>query len=1133
MNKNKDAQRIRREYNQWVANETLEDYALRYTAKRARRWSTAWVANTALGIISFLALEAIGGAITLNYGFTNAMWAILVVGGIIFLSGLPLAYCAARDGIDIDLLTRGAGFGYIGSTVSSLVYASFTFIFFAIEAAIMAMAINMTTGIPMSLAYLISTIVVIPLVTHGITRISYFQAWTQPLWLFLQILPLVFIGMHESEAFSQWLTFGGSAAGGEQGFELLLFGAAAAVIFPLIAQNGEQADFLRFLPERTQKNKTQWWLAVVGAGPGWVVFGVIKLFIGSFLAVLALNHGLSPTLADDPAHMYAVAFSYITVNPDMALWLAGIFVVISQLKINVTNAYAGSIAWGNFFSRLTHSHPGRVVWLVFNVTIALMLMELGLYQAFESILITYACLVVAWVACVVADLVINKPLGLSPAHIEFRRSHLYDINPVGVVSMLIASCVGILANLGLFGEVAEALAAFISLLIPFVTVPLIAWLTRGRYYLCRQAEEDSMTESPHEATQQCCQVCENSFDHEDMSQCPSYEGAICSLCCALDSRCGNQCRPHAHLSVQSSSLFSRILPAFIHQRLHSVTGHFLGMFFITTGIIAGLLAVVFYAQQNKTEADLILISGALWQVFFLLMLITGVLVWLYVLAQQSARFALNETRLQAELLAHEAEAHEQTAIELAQARDTANAANQAKSRYLSGVSHELRTPLNTIFGYAQLMESDARLDAKSQKISSVIRRSSEHLSDVIEGLLEISKIEAHKFDLHRDTVDLRLLIQQLEDMFRPLAKDKGIDFVVICQAELPRFVSTDEKRLRQILLNLLSNAIKFTLEGKVELQITYRNQVSRMIVRDTGIGIAEDDQSRIFEPFERVHNKQTQLISGTGLGLSISRLLVEMMGGNLELKSQLAQGTEFCLSLFLPSVSERLTVSQSHANICGYEGKPRHIMVVDDEISHRHLIRDLLQPLGFVVHQAESAEQAFALLEGRLQSIDLFLLDINMPEMNGWQLLEELRQHGFNKSIILLSADPYENATLQQKETNFDAYINKPVRIEKLLEQLQRCLDLQWRNVQSIAETDSINSGDDVVFHPGQDIIDSLRNFASMGYLKGVIECTESLESQYPRSPWVVKVRALTDECDLDSIARMIDDLTKVNGKVP
>jgi len=198
-------------------------------------------------------------------------------------------------------------------------------------------------------------------------------------------------------------------------------------------------------------NKLQWWLAVVCAGPGWVIFGMIKLFIGSFLTVLVLSLGMLPaSLATDPAHMYAVAYTYVISNTDIALWVAGIFVVISQLKINVTNAYAGSIAWGNFFSRLTHSHPGRVVWLVFNVTIALMLMELGLYQAFESILVIYASLVVAWVGSVVADLVINKPLGLSPPHIEFRRSHLYDINPVGVFSMFIASCAGIAANLGVF-----------------------------------------------------------------------------------------------------------------------------------------------------------------------------------------------------------------------------------------------------------------------------------------------------------------------------------------------------------------------------------------------------------------------------------------------------------------------------------------------------------------------------------------------------------------------------------------------------------------------------------------------------------------------------------------------------------
>ena len=124
--------RVRRNYNQWVANQTLEDYALRFTAKRARRWSLARVANTALGAISFLALEAIGGAIALNYGFSNAVWAILVVALIIFLTGLPISYYAAKYGVDLDLLTRGAGFGYMGSTVTSLIYASFTFLLFAI-----------------------------------------------------------------------------------------------------------------------------------------------------------------------------------------------------------------------------------------------------------------------------------------------------------------------------------------------------------------------------------------------------------------------------------------------------------------------------------------------------------------------------------------------------------------------------------------------------------------------------------------------------------------------------------------------------------------------------------------------------------------------------------------------------------------------------------------------------------------------------------------------------------------------------------------------------------------------------------------------------------------------------------------
>ena len=157
--------------------------------------------------------------------------------------------------------------------------------------------------------------------------------------------------------------------------------------------------------------------------------------------------------------MYLEAFRYVLSQPDLALALTGTFVILSQVKINVTNAYAGSIAWSNFFSRLTHSHPGRVVWLVFNVLVALLLMEIGVYKALEQTLALYSNVAIAWVGALVADLVINKPLGLRPQHMEFKRAHLYDINPVGVGAMTIATIVSISAFYGLFGPTAEGAVA--------------------------------------------------------------------------------------------------------------------------------------------------------------------------------------------------------------------------------------------------------------------------------------------------------------------------------------------------------------------------------------------------------------------------------------------------------------------------------------------------------------------------------------------------------------------------------------------------------------------------------------------------------------------------------------------------
>ena len=299
--------KIRRDYNRWVADETLEDYALRYAPRSFRKWSAFRVANTAFGAVAFLALEAIGAAITLSYGFTNAMWAIFAVSVVMFLTGLPIAYHAARDGLDMDLLARGAGFGYLGSTITSLIYASFTFIFFALEAAIMAQAFELLFGMPRWIGYLLSSVIVIPLVTHGVTLLSRIQLWTQPLWLVLLVLPYALILWREPEHYAAFLTLNGRLADAG-GFSWHAFGAAATVAAALIGQIAEQVDFLRFMPPLTRDNRVRWWSALIAAGPGWIVLGAAKMAGGAFLAFIVLQAELPIAHALEPTQMYLAGF---------------------------------------------------------------------------------------------------------------------------------------------------------------------------------------------------------------------------------------------------------------------------------------------------------------------------------------------------------------------------------------------------------------------------------------------------------------------------------------------------------------------------------------------------------------------------------------------------------------------------------------------------------------------------------------------------------------------------------------------------------------------------------------------------------------------------------------------------------
>jgi hypothetical protein len=777
---------VRRAYNRWVANEMLEDFALRFTAKSARRWSAPRVSQTAIGAISFLALEAIGGTITLSYGFSSVLAATLVVGVVLFVTGLPISLYAARYGVDIDLLTRGAGFGYIGSTITSLVYATFTFILFAIEASIMSGALNLVFGVPFWLAYVLSAAAVIPLVTYGITWISRFQLLTQPLWIVLNILPVGFILWRDWPGVLAWTQFPGADIPAASGVDVLKFGGAASVILALMPQIGEQVDVLRFLP--VQQAGRGWLAALISAGPGWILLGAPKLLFGSLLAVLALREGVLADHAAEPAQMYRLAFGYVLPWPEAVALLTVAFVVVSQLKINVMNAYAGSLAWSNFFSRLTHSHPGRVVWLVFNVVIALLLMELGIYQALERILSLFAIVAVAWLGAIVADLAINKPLGLSPPGIEFKRAHLYDINPVGLGAMGLATLSALLAAAGLFGAVAQALAPFLALGVALVTAPFIAWLTGGHFYLARKPRAVWLARQNLE-----CRICNHAFEPEDMSYCPAYQAPICSLCCSLDARCHDLCKPHARVQAQISATLRAMMPRRFGA-MNGLTIRYLCIFSLLVVVISLVLLLIDAGAASYDATIKAVIDRTLWAAFAILFIVAGVLAWFFVLAAESRRVAQEESARQTALLVQEIEAHGRTDAALQKAKEVAEAANLAKSRYVVGLSHELRTPLNAVLGYAQLLERDAEIPSHRQGGVKVIRRSAEHLSGLIDGLLDVSKIEAGHLQIHSGEVRSADFFGGLVDMFRLQASAKGLEFRYGGITTLPPVVRTDEKR---------------------------------------------------------------------------------------------------------------------------------------------------------------------------------------------------------------------------------------------------------------------------------------------------------------------------------------------------
>ncbi|ORE98420.1 two-component hybrid sensor and regulator [Aurantimonas sp. 22II-16-19i] len=1100
--------RVRRNYNQWVADETLEDFALRFTAKRARRFTPFQIASTALGGISFLALEAIGGSLVLGVGFTNMAAALLVTGLLIFGAALPICFNAAKYGVDIDLLTRGAGFGYLGSTVTSLIYACFTFIFLAIEAAIMAMALKMLFGLPLWIGYIVSAVAVIPIVTLGIGLISRFQSWTQPLWLTLNFLPFVVLGWRGELPLEEWTSHVGSR--GDGGFDLVLFGGASAILFALMAQIGEQVDYLRFLPRRRKGHHAGWWAALIAGGPGWILVGAVKILAGSLLAVLLIGAGFSAFDAHQPTVMYDALYERLFGNPGVAVAVMGLFVVVAQTKINVTNAYAGSIAWSNFFSRLTHSHPGRVVWLVFNVAIAVLLMEMGILQALEQILGLYAILAVSWVSPLVADLVVNKPLGLSPRHIEFKRAHLYDINPVGFGAMGAGILVGVVLHTGLLGTVPAALAVYAALVTAFLASPLIAVLTGGRFYIARHPRQDWAGLETI-----ACAICEHEFEPEDMAFCPAYSGPICSLCCSLDARCHDLCKTGSRVREQIVGGLRHTVSERLAGFVDSPQGHYLAIFSILIGLSAAALSVIHFQTRLSPSADPGTSALVLVQVFVVLVILIGIASWLLVLAHESRRVAQEESSRQTLLLTQEIEAHQATDAELQMAKEKAEAASLAKTRFVVGMSHELRTPLNSILGFAQILEDDPTMNDKRREGLRVIRRSGEHLAGLIDGLLDISRIEAGKIEIYSDVFAFDQLLNQIVEMFRLQAGNAGLDFVYEAEGLLPSHVRGDEKRVRQILINLLSNAIKYTGEGFVRFRVRYRNQIATFSVADSGPGISANNLTRIFEPFERLDVRSAA--PGMGLGLTITKLFAEILGGDIQVESEVGRGSTFHVRLMLGSVSEDKVAEEVSRRIVGYEGRRLTILSADDEPLHRQLIEEILTPLGFKVLTADGGETCLRMLE--LCEPDLCLLDINMPGVDGWDVARIVRGRSPGVPILMLSA----SARPPSRDRHlYDDWVGKPLSIAALLDVIARALSLRWRFEGTGREAPRPLGLASPGLSPTER--DELVTLLDIGYVRGIHAKLSEIAAERPDvDPVVERLREHLRRFDFDACLRDLE----------